>query len=80
MRNLYMRLMSAEKKALETAFHLFSSLKKPYSERYPAVTFLLLLLLFIVSMLTKKLVHLKGLHAFLFGKSRMEKVGCQNQN
>ena len=84
MRNLYMRLMSAEKKALETAFHLFSSLKKPYSERYPAVTFLLLLLLllllFIVSMLTKKLVHLKGLHAFLFGNNWMEKVGCQNQN
>ena len=65
---------------LKTAFHLFSSSKKPYSERYPAVTFLLLLLLFIVSMLTKKLVHLKGLHAFLFGNSRMEKVGCQNQN
>lgn len=32
-----MHPMSAEKKALETAFHHFSSLKKPYSERYPAV-------------------------------------------
>ena len=32
-----MHPMSAEKKALETAFHNFSSLKKPYSERYPAV-------------------------------------------
>ena len=35
--NLYMHLMSAEKKALETAFHHFGSVKKPYSEWYPAV-------------------------------------------